>query len=175
MQLDNLADTVLPPAADASPEATYRRIEALSAQIAQSGFWLAPLKQEMRKAIIGQNHLLERLLVGLLSGGHMLLEGLPGLAKTLAVKTLARAMQTDFNESSSPRTCCRPTSSAPRSTTSSDTVFEVKQRPDLLFNLSWPMRSTGPRPRCSPPCSRPCRKSRLPSVTQTFCCLNSSW
>ncbi len=96
MQLDNLTDTVLPPAADASPEATYRRIEAISAQIAQSGFWLAPLKQQMRKAIIGQDHLLDSLFISLLTGGHILLEGLPGLAKTLAVKTLARAIDTDF-------------------------------------------------------------------------------
>ena len=50
----------------------------------------------MTKTIIGQEQLIERLLVGLLTGGHILLEGLPGLAKTLAVKTLAKAVQTDF-------------------------------------------------------------------------------
>jgi MoxR-like ATPase len=50
----------------------------------------------MGKMIVGQEHLIERLLVGLLTGGHILLEGLPGLAKTLAVKTLAKAVQTDF-------------------------------------------------------------------------------
>ena len=46
--------------------------------------------------IIGQEHLVERLLVGLLTGGHILLEGLPGQAKTLAVKTLAMAVHSDF-------------------------------------------------------------------------------
>ncbi len=50
----------------------------------------------MAKAVVGQNQLVERLLIGLLTGGHVLLEGLPGLAKTLAVKTLAMAVQSDF-------------------------------------------------------------------------------
>ena len=74
MQIENLTDTVSVPAPEASHETTYQKIEALTTQIAQSGFWLAPLKHEMRQAIIGQDHLLERLLVCLLSGGHMLLE-----------------------------------------------------------------------------------------------------
>jgi len=54
------------------------------------------LRREMAKMIIGQEHLVERLLVGILTGGHILLEGLPGLAKTLAVKTLAKAVQAEF-------------------------------------------------------------------------------
>ncbi len=52
--------------------------------------WIEPLRQEMGRVIIGQKHLLDRLLIALLTNGHVLLEGVPGLAKTLALKTLAR-------------------------------------------------------------------------------------
>ncbi len=54
------------------------------------------LQQEIGKAIVGQQYLIERLLMGLLAGGHVLLEGVPGLAKTLSVKTLAQAINTGF-------------------------------------------------------------------------------
>ena len=84
------------PSAAAGGDETYRAIQEVSRQVAASSAWLSPLRREIGKVIIGQNALVERLLVGILSGGHILLEGLPGLAKTLAVKTLARAVQADF-------------------------------------------------------------------------------
>jgi MoxR-like ATPase len=52
---------------------------------------------EMQKVIIGQKHLIERLLIGLLTDGHILLEGVPGLAKTLAISTLAKSIQAKFS------------------------------------------------------------------------------
>ncbi|MGV8095139.1 MAG: AAA family ATPase [Mangrovibacterium sp.] len=51
---------------------------------------------EMNKVIVGQKHLVESLMIGLLSGGHILLEGVPGLAKTLAINTLAKTISADF-------------------------------------------------------------------------------
>lgn len=54
------------------------------------------LQQQMEQVIVGQRYMLERLLIGLLSNGHILLEGVPGLAKTTTVKTLARCIQTNF-------------------------------------------------------------------------------
>jgi MoxR-like ATPase len=57
---------------------------------------LDPLYREMEKVIVGQRGMIDRLLVGLLTGGHILLEGVPGLAKTLAVRTLARALRLSF-------------------------------------------------------------------------------
>ncbi|KJS00007.1 MAG: ATPase [Desulfobulbaceae bacterium BRH_c16a] len=75
---------------------TYSSIQRINEAVDQSSGWISPLKYELGKVIVGQEHLIERLLIGLLSGGHILLEGLPGLAKTLAVKTLAKAIQTDF-------------------------------------------------------------------------------
>jgi MoxR-like ATPase len=58
---------------------------------------LDPLYHEIEKVIVGQRTLLDRLLVGLLTGGHILLEGVPGLAKTLAVRTLARGLRLSFH------------------------------------------------------------------------------
>jgi MoxR-like ATPase len=58
---------------------------------------LDPLYKEIEKIIVGQRLMIDRLLVGLLTGGHILLEGLPGLAKTLAVRTLARGLQLSFH------------------------------------------------------------------------------
>ena len=57
---------------------------------------LRQVEAEIRKVIVGQDYLVERLLIGLLARGHMLIEGVPGLAKTLAVKTLARTLAIDF-------------------------------------------------------------------------------
>src|SRR5258707_9852898 len=57
---------------------------------------LDPLYGEMEKVIVGQRVMLDRLLVGLLTGGHVLLEGVPGLAKTLAVRTLAQGLRLTF-------------------------------------------------------------------------------
>lgn len=74
----------------------YGSIQAISEAVKVASAWVPLLKREMAQAIIGQDHLVERLLVGLLAGGHILLEGLPGLAKTLAVKTLAAAVSADF-------------------------------------------------------------------------------
>src|SRR6476469_6172220 len=58
---------------------------------------LDPLYREMKKVIIGQRGMVERLLIGLLTGGHILLEGVPGLAKTLAVRTLAQGLRLNFS------------------------------------------------------------------------------
>ena len=55
------------------------------------------LVDEVGKVLVGQERMVERLLVGLLTGGHTLLEGVPGLAKTLAVRSLARAIDTGFS------------------------------------------------------------------------------
>ncbi len=72
-------------------------IEALNQQIFIESAFIEKLNAETAKVIVGQNHMIERLLLGLLTRGHVLLEGLPGLAKTLAIKTLATAINADFS------------------------------------------------------------------------------
>src|SRR6516164_11407546 len=58
---------------------------------------LGPLYAEIEKVIVGQRAMIDRILIGLLTGGHILLEGVPGLAKTLAVRSLAQALQLIFH------------------------------------------------------------------------------
>lgn len=72
-------------------------IEALNQQIYIESAFIERLNAETAKVIVGQHHMIERLLLGLLTRGHVLLEGLPGLAKTLAIKTLATAIDADFS------------------------------------------------------------------------------
>ncbi len=71
-------------------------IEALDKKIQKESVFVEKLTQEMGKVIVGQKYMVERLLIGLLSNGHVLLEGVPGLAKTLTVRTLSSAIQTKF-------------------------------------------------------------------------------
>ncbi len=72
-------------------------IKALNARIEQKSAFVELLTREMGKVIVGQKHLVESLLIGLLSDGHILLEGVPGLAKTLAINTLADAVKAKFS------------------------------------------------------------------------------
>ncbi|WNJ16870.1 AAA family ATPase [Pontibacter sp. G13] len=72
-------------------------IKALNEQIQEKSAFVDLLTREVRKAIVGQQYMVERLLLGLLSGGHILLEGVPGLAKTLAIKTLSKALDGHFS------------------------------------------------------------------------------
>jgi len=65
-------------------------------KIKNEAAWVSLLKQEIGKVIVGQKYLIDRLIVGLLANGHVLLEGVPGLAKTLAVKTLSDCIKADF-------------------------------------------------------------------------------
>ena len=63
-------------------------INAINEKIAQESAFVDLLTMEMNKVIVGQKQMIERLLIGLLGQGHILLEGVPGLAKTLAINTL---------------------------------------------------------------------------------------
>jgi MoxR-like ATPase len=72
-------------------------IAAIQSAVQEAGAFVRPLFQELGKVIVGQTYLTERLVMGLLANGHVLLEGVPGLAKTLAVKTLAQCLQVKFS------------------------------------------------------------------------------
>jgi MoxR-like ATPase len=111
------------------PEVTYTSIQEISEQVRLSSAWLGLLRQEMARVIIGQEHLVERLLVGLLTGGHILLEGLPGLAKTLAVKTLAMAVHSDFRRIQFTPDMLPADILGTQIYNPKDTIFEIKQGP----------------------------------------------
>lgn len=68
----------------------------LNRQVQEARHWVQPLLDEMSKVVVGQRMLIHRLLIGLMTNGHVLLEGVPGLAKTLMVRTLASTIQTGF-------------------------------------------------------------------------------
>jgi MoxR-like ATPase len=71
-------------------------IQAINESVAQASSWVRPLQQEIGRVIVGQQNLIDRLLIGLVGNGHLLLEGVPGLAKTLSLKTLAAAASVKF-------------------------------------------------------------------------------
>jgi MoxR-like ATPases len=70
--------------------------QEISQQVQEFGQWITPLREQVAHVVVGQKYLVDRLLLGLLANGHVLLEGVPGLAKTLTVKTIASAIQTGF-------------------------------------------------------------------------------
>ncbi|MBO6536009.1 MAG: MoxR family ATPase [Balneolaceae bacterium] len=71
-------------------------MEALQQKIEKSSAFIDDIRVELDKVIIGQHYMIDRLLIGLLTNGHVLLEGVPGLAKTLTVSSLAKVIDTDF-------------------------------------------------------------------------------
>ena len=72
-------------------------ISAINDAVKQSSAFVQPLFSELSKVIVGQTYLVERLAIGLLANGHVLLEGVPGLAKTLSVKSLANCLDVKFS------------------------------------------------------------------------------
>ncbi len=72
-------------------------IKELNERIQRESSFVDMISMEMNKVIVGQKHLVESLLIGMLSNGHILLEGVPGLAKTLAINTLATTIDADFS------------------------------------------------------------------------------
>lgn len=79
-----------------TPSSTTVDIRELNERIHQNSAFIELLQMELNKAVVGQKHMVERLLIGMLANGHVLLEGVPGLAKTLAIKSLASAIAADF-------------------------------------------------------------------------------
>lgn len=76
---------------------TAEDIRQLNERISHAGQFTDKLREEISHVIVGQSHMLDRLLIGLLSNGHVLLEGVPGLAKTLTIKSLSQAIHAKFS------------------------------------------------------------------------------
>jgi MoxR-like ATPase len=74
----------------------HTSVESINQQVRQQRDRLEPFYREVGKIIVGQRTLIDRLLIGLLTDGHILLEGVPGLAKTLAIRTVAQSLRLDF-------------------------------------------------------------------------------
>ncbi len=74
----------------------YADIERLTQRVKSENGFVEQIKREIGKVIVGQEKLIERIIISFIAGGHILLEGLPGLAKTLTVRAFARSIETDF-------------------------------------------------------------------------------
>ncbi len=72
-------------------------VAQLTELIKHEGAFIKQIREEVSKVVIGQHEMIEKIIMGLLTGGHVLLEGLPGLAKTLTIKSLAQAIHVNFN------------------------------------------------------------------------------
>ena len=72
-------------------------VQELDRRVQEANTWVKPLTQEMSRVVIGQQGLVRSLIIGLLGNGHVLLEGVPGLAKTLTVRTLSSCIHADFS------------------------------------------------------------------------------
>jgi MoxR-like ATPase len=78
-------------------ERTEAELEAHSERLRAAGAFVSDVREAVARRVVGQEQMVQRLIIGLLSGGHVLLEGVPGLAKTLAVRSLADAIDTTFH------------------------------------------------------------------------------
>ena len=138
--------------------------EAPAQNVEKHAALIGDLIAEVGKVLVGQEPMVSRLLIGLLTGGHVLLEGVPGLAKTLTVRCLAQTIDTGFSRiqftpDMLPADVIGTEVFNPR-----DATYSVKKGP-VFSNLVSPTRSTARPPRCRPRCSRPCRSARSPSGT----------
>ncbi len=76
---------------------TAEDIKLLNERIQHAALFINRLRTELSKVVVGQLYMVDRLVIGLLSNGHVLLEGVPGLAKTLTIKSLAQAIHAKFS------------------------------------------------------------------------------
>ncbi len=123
------SSSLLTPPAPQTETMEDSSVQAINEAVQKSSAWVGLLKSEISRNIVGQEMLVDRLLVALLTGGHVLLEGLPGLAKTLAVKTLATAVSTDFRRIQFTPDMLPADIMGTEIYNPRDTTFEVKQGP----------------------------------------------
>ncbi|MEY5013597.1 MAG: hypothetical protein RLY69_1312, partial [Verrucomicrobiota bacterium] len=125
--------------------------ENLQKQIDETGQWIQAVRDEMAQVLVGQSRLVDRLLIGLLCNGHILLEGVPGLAKTLAVKALSGSLSTTFS-----RFQFTP------DLLPADLVGTMVYHPQIPFSTtsSSRMKSTALLPKCNRLCSKRCRNDK---------------
>ncbi len=133
-------------------------IRELNDLVAGKSNFISLVTQGMNQTIVGQKHLVDSLLIALLSNGHILLEGVPGLAKTLAIKTLAQVIDAKYS-----RIQFTP-DLLPADVTSRRSSSRLRKAPYLPTSYS-PTRLTVLPPRCRARYSRPCKNVRSPSVT----------
>lgn len=134
-------------------------VHQIKDRVAEQAELVHRLVSELGKAIVGQSEMITRLLIGLLTHGHILLEGVPGLAKTTAIKSLAQALSTRFQRIQFTPDLLPADLIGTLIYVPSEGTFRTR-RGRSSPTSSWPTRSTGPPPKCSRRCWRRCRSGR---------------
>ena len=129
-------------------------IRELNERIERQSAFVTNLMTGMDQVIVGQKHLVESLLIGLLSDGHILLEGVPGLAKTLAIKTLASLIDAKYSRIQFTPDLLPADVIGTMIYSQKDEQFIAKKGP--IF-ANWPMKLTVPRLKYRVLCWKPCR------------------
>ena len=134
-------------------------IRELNERIERQSSFVTNLTAGMDQIIVGQKHLVESLLIGLLSDGHVLLEGVPGLAKTLAIKTLASLIDAQYSRVQFTPDLLPADVIGTMVYSQKDETFQVKKGP-VFANSFWQMKLTVLRPRYRVLCWKRCRNVR---------------
>ena len=134
-------------------------IRELNERIERQSAFVTNLTTGMDQIIVGQKHLVESLLIGLLSDGHVLLEGVPGLAKTLAIKTLASLIDAQYSRIQFTPDLLPADVIGTMVYSQKDETFQVKKVRSSQ-TLFWLMKSTVLRQRCRAPFWKRCRNVR---------------
>lgn len=134
-------------------------IRALNERIERESAFVTNLMTGMDQVIVGQKHLVESLLIGLLSDGHILLEGVPGLAKTLAIKTLASLIDSKYSRVQFTPDLLPADILGTMIYSQKDERFVTNKGPILPIS-SWRMKSTVHRQKCRVLYWKPCRNAR---------------
>ena len=141
--------------AQSAPAESYRPSEASA--IITSG--ARRIREALSRVIVGQNQAIDLALVTLLAGGHALIEGVPGVGKTLLVKTLARAVAGEFQR-------IQFTPDLMPADITGTSVFDLKTqefrlvRGPIFTNFCWRTKSTALPPKHNPLCWKPCKSDR---------------
>ena len=136
-------------------------MQALGEKIEKHSAFIDDIYSELNKVIVGQKYMIDRLLIGLLADGHVLLEGVPGLAKTLTVSSLATVINTKFQRIQFTPDLLPADLIGTLIYNQKKMEFTVNKGPSFQI-LFLPMRSTGRPPKCKVLCWKPCRKDKLP-------------
>lgn len=131
-------------------------IRELNERIERQSAFVTNLMTGMDQVIVGQKHLVESLLIGLLSDGHILLEGVPGLAKTLAIKTLASLIDAKYSRIQFTPDLLPADVIGTMIYSQKDEQFIAKKGPILQISY-WPMKLTVPRLKYRVLCWKLCR------------------
>lgn len=149
-------------------------IRELNERIERQSAFVTNLTTGMDQVIVGQKHLVESLLIGLLSDGHVLLEGVPGLAKTLAIKTLASLIDAQYSRIQFTPDLLPADVIGTMVYSQKDETFQVKKGPVFAnFVLADEINRAPAKYRVL--CWKPCRNVKLLSAMKLSGCPNHSW